>query len=1386
MVREDSGALENKRPPVSSCERHTLNPVTVTSKSHLSFFAPPPPQDGRVVEIAIPLSHENVIDPETFDRMTPSERGKTLEVLLDKWNAQLRKDIVEAASDREVVMNLQVEMFHRLAKYNTMLAEVRAEEARLADGVFGVRSSEQGASASAGAAASSSVRVKQEPGVSPSSAVTGDSGRKATGGNEAGDGGGKGPRTFLGMQDIRTKVVSVKGGKKKGGRGKGAAGGGEGPGRGGEEQGKAGGKGGAKRRWFGWNAQKEGGPFSAKAEPGLGAKGEAANDQVNADVASEEIVRGIPGMEAEEGPKKRRRMDIKGQVVGRTVGFGDTVADSIRNSDLSSVFGADFVSEQATGRSAPVTPRRAHGEITGQKRTTSKEKSSSGRKRADAERKHAEWADSLFDEEGGAEGVGGFMGTRTSSGEKRVVDATLDDGIDFFGLGDDDEDADERSPKAAASASRAARGGADGGVSPPLDEHSGDMLGLFDEDDEEGGGAAPFAGGMRPAFPTGLSNPLEMLDALELGGQDEYDVEGRSVSVDDLRGQPTVDADGTTIGELFDGDMAVDEPRVDEEPPSPALEQEMDHNSSQPHWDVLGPAQPHWDDPFFEAERKNPEVPDFGDFFGEDEEDGDLDSPESPPPVPQEPSPKDPPKKKELSPPKGPQEDRDSPVEFPSPPRGLGEEVADRGGAHFSPLLPSASHLSSQPAVASQEGSFPAPSQQPQSPTPSKPPPSASVSQFSQFSQGAQTQGPQFSQFGTSTLPKKSQFVSAGSLSFSQFQVFDAGKFAPAAPAPDGASESSRGPPPPLKISAFAKAAAERAEKEKGISQKNPPNASTAAQQLNSVEQAVDELFGPSVSTDRAEATLADIRSELSRAKRDEEFISQDMYDEIKQILEAFGIPFLQAPSEAEAQCAFLVDSGQAHCCVTDDSDTIVFGGRTGTTNVYRHLFSTKGEAERYTATRINNQLGLHHEDFVAIAMLLGCDYTVGVKGIGIVNALEIVFSYAQEFLVVGPDGRYAGAAGGAADVAAAGAAASVGERPLTWLDCLRKLRQWAQDVANFDRPEHFDPTLVSEDFHVKHRALRPHWTFPEDFPSEEVWRAFAHPTIDHRTDKFHWTAVDEAEVVRLMGRYIPPALVERQLTPVLEKGEQLRREGLQRAMFDRFFVQEEPIAMVRSSRLRGAIDGLRRKKGLAVEAEAGAQARDADGTTTIGNEGAVDGGSGARNEGAVDSGSGAQRGAAASGSGSAKAKGRKAKAQAQRSSAKAAAVAGGPAGAGARAGAPVANGGGGDVADSSANGTLSDELNAALAEEAAAPKASVGKAVTAKAASRVGKAPAGPKAAPAAPKGKAKARPKKRAAAGGGASSASAASGDHGSSRPATYEDLNPNIVFPPRKKKK
>jgi DNA excision repair protein ERCC-5 len=57
-----------------------------------------------------------------------------------------------------------------------------------------------------------------------------------------------------------------------------------------------------------------------------------------------------------------------------------------------------------------------------------------------------------------------------------------------------------------------------------------------------------------------------------------------------------------------------------------------------------------------------------------------------------------------------------------------------------------------------------------------------------------------------------------------------------------------------------------------------------------------------------------------------------------------FGLPYIIAPMEAEAQCAHMELANYVDGAVTDDSDVFLFGAR----NVYKNIFDDRKYVETY------------------------------------------------------------------------------------------------------------------------------------------------------------------------------------------------------------------------------------------------------------------------------------------------------------------------------------------------------------------------------------------------------------------------------------------------------
>jgi DNA excision repair protein ERCC-5 len=137
------------------------------------------------------------------------------------------------------------------------------------------------------------------------------------------------------------------------------------------------------------------------------------------------------------------------------------------------------------------------------------------------------------------------------------------------------------------------------------------------------------------------------------------------------------------------------------------------------------------------------------------------------------------------------------------------------------------------------------------------------------------------------------------------------------------------------------------------------------------------------------------LNNQAKAAIRDSDEITQSMVSQIQTLLRHFGIPYITAPMEAEAQCAKLAELGLVDGVITDDSDVFLFGA----VQCFKNIFNDAKFAECFLASDIERELSLTRERLVSLSYLLGSDYTLGLTGVGPVLALELLANFP------GPDG---------------------------------------------------------------------------------------------------------------------------------------------------------------------------------------------------------------------------------------------------------------------------------------------------------------------------------------------------------------------------------------------
>ncbi|MBL7054282.1 flap endonuclease-1 [Candidatus Woesearchaeota archaeon] len=135
--------------------------------------------------------------------------------------------------------------------------------------------------------------------------------------------------------------------------------------------------------------------------------------------------------------------------------------------------------------------------------------------------------------------------------------------------------------------------------------------------------------------------------------------------------------------------------------------------------------------------------------------------------------------------------------------------------------------------------------------------------------------------------------------------------------------------------------------------------------------------------------------------------LTKEMVEEAKKLISAFGMPVVQAPSEGEAQAAYIVNKGEAFSVVSQDFDSLIhqapklirnlsIGGKR---KLAGKLQYGNVKPEILDLSENLNNLGVDQNQLIALAMLIGTDYNPnGIKGIGPKNALKLVREYKSDF----------------------------------------------------------------------------------------------------------------------------------------------------------------------------------------------------------------------------------------------------------------------------------------------------------------------------------------------------------------------------------------------------
>lgn len=130
--------------------------------------------------------------------------------------------------------------------------------------------------------------------------------------------------------------------------------------------------------------------------------------------------------------------------------------------------------------------------------------------------------------------------------------------------------------------------------------------------------------------------------------------------------------------------------------------------------------------------------------------------------------------------------------------------------------------------------------------------------------------------------------------------------------------------------------------------------------------------------------------------------LTKPLIEDAKQLLHLLGIPYVQAPSEAEAQTAYMAMRGDVWAASSKDYDSLLFG----TPKLLRYLtiygrefLPSKGisralKPELIDLNEFLSFYNINREQLVDLAILIGTDFNEGIKGIGPKSAVKFIKEY--------------------------------------------------------------------------------------------------------------------------------------------------------------------------------------------------------------------------------------------------------------------------------------------------------------------------------------------------------------------------------------------------------
>ncbi len=141
-----------------------------------------------------------------------------------------------------------------------------------------------------------------------------------------------------------------------------------------------------------------------------------------------------------------------------------------------------------------------------------------------------------------------------------------------------------------------------------------------------------------------------------------------------------------------------------------------------------------------------------------------------------------------------------------------------------------------------------------------------------------------------------------------------------------------------------------------------------------------------------------DMKKAFSKAQQTSR-MTPEIRTSAKELINYLGLPIIDAPSDGEAQAAYMCKKGDVYASASQDFDSILFGAPTLVRNLTitgRRKIPGKEQYRDVKTELINSQeffdsLDITREQLVDVCILMGTDFNPGINGIGPKKGLKLI-----------------------------------------------------------------------------------------------------------------------------------------------------------------------------------------------------------------------------------------------------------------------------------------------------------------------------------------------------------------------------------------------------------